>query len=296
MIQWQERLVAGPWLLLDGATGTELERRGARSSLPLWSAHALLSAPDLVREVHADYAAAGAELLTANTFRTQRRSLARAGLAARAAELTRLAVTLAREAAECAPQPPAVLGSAPPLEDCFAPERVPVAAEIADEHAEHAANLRAAGVDGILIETMNCIREARSAAQAAREAGIPALVSFVCWRGARLLSGEPLSEAVEAVRDTEPAAVLVNCLPPSNVDACLPALAASELPFGVYPNLGAPLDEPGDAAVVAHADEHTPRELAERARAWLGAGVRVLGGCCGTTPGHIAALAQLLRS
>ncbi|MCC6642745.1 MAG: homocysteine S-methyltransferase family protein, partial [Deltaproteobacteria bacterium] len=86
-------------MILDGALGTELERRGVPSALPLWSAHALLERPDLVRAIHAEYVAAGAEILTANTFRTQERTLARAGFGARAAELTALAVRLAREAA-----------------------------------------------------------------------------------------------------------------------------------------------------------------------------------------------------
>ncbi len=85
-------------LLLDGAMGTELERRGAPCELPLWSARALLENPELVSRIHSDYIAAGAELLTANTFRTQRRTLAQAGLSDRARELTHKAVRLARAA------------------------------------------------------------------------------------------------------------------------------------------------------------------------------------------------------
>ena len=72
-----ERLAEGPALLLDGATGTELERRGSDAALPLWSARALVTDPDLVGRIHAEYVAAGAELLTANTFRTQQRTLSR---------------------------------------------------------------------------------------------------------------------------------------------------------------------------------------------------------------------------
>ena len=76
----ETRLQGHGVLLLDGATGTELERRGVRTALPLWSAPALLEHPEIVEQIHADYAAAGAELITANTFRTQRRTLARGGL------------------------------------------------------------------------------------------------------------------------------------------------------------------------------------------------------------------------
>ena len=292
---WQQRLSDGSSLLLDGATGTELERQGVRSSLPLWSAHALIEAPELVRRVHADYATAGAELLTANTFRTQRRALGRGGCGERAAELTALAVSLAREAADAADHPVAVLGSAPPLEDCFDPGLVPDAEALADEHAEHARHLADAGVDGILIETMNTLREARAALHAAHAQKLPALLSFVCWRDARLLSGEPLADALASLRDGPPAAVLVNCLPVSNVDACLAPLASSGLPFGIYPNLGGPLDEPSDTAVVRNREELAPDEFARHARGWLAAGARIVGGCCGTTPAHVASLAQLLR-
>ena len=282
---------AGP-LLLDGATGTELERRGIPTRLPLWSAGALLSAPALVGRIHRDYADAGAEALTANTFRTQRRTLAREGLGDRAAALTALAVRLAREAAASSASSPLVLGSDPPLEDCYRPDRVPDQAALASEHAEHCANLAAAGVDAILCETHNSLREACAAARAASATGLPVLVSFVCWEGATLLSGERLSDAVRAVAALRPAALLVNCLPPSNVMACLAVLAGAGLPFGVYANLGAP----DDAIGFRRSEDVSPRGFAQATAAWVGAGARLVGGCCGTTPGHIDAIRQSLRS
>jgi S-methylmethionine-dependent homocysteine/selenocysteine methylase len=290
--RWLDRLGDGPPLLLDGATGTELERRGAPSQLPLWSAGALSSDPELVGRIHADYAAAGAELLTANTFRTQRRTLERSGLGDRAAELTARAVELARNAARGADHPVAVLGSAAPLEDCFRPDLVPHAGELEREHREHAAHLAAGGVDAILVETMNTIREARAAVRAARATGLPVLASFVCWDGPRLLSGEPLGSALEALAPERPRAVLVNCLPPSSVAACLPVLRSVGLPFGVYANLGAPADAPGHG----RSQDCTPGEFAEHAGTWLDAGAALVGGCCGTTPDHIRSVAQLLRS
>jgi len=292
MTHWLERLHVGPALLLDGATGTELERRGARSALPLWSAHALLRDPALVRRIHADYVEAGAELLTANTFRTQRRTLERGGVGERAAALTAQAVALAREAAAGGDRPVHVLGSAPPLEDCFRPDLVPDDDSLAREHGEHARNLAAAGVDAILVETMNTIREALAALRAARATRLPALVSFVCWDGPRLLSGETLREAVAAVRAEQPAAVLANCLPPSNVAACLAVLTESGRPFGVYANLGAPLDERGHE----RSEDCAPERFAAHAESWLAAGAKLVGGCCGTTPAHIRSIAQRMRS
>jgi S-methylmethionine-dependent homocysteine/selenocysteine methylase len=283
------RLARGEVLLLDGATGTELERRGVPSALPLWSARALLEAPEEVGRIHAAYVEAGADLITANTFRTQRRSLGRVGLAKEAGALTGRAVALARGVARG--REVAVLGSAPPLEDCFRPDLVPRRADLEREHGEHAEHLARAGVDAVLVETMNTVREARIALAAARAAGLPALVSFVCWEGARLLSGEPLAEALEAVEAAAPLAVGVNCLPPSNVAACLPALTGRSRPACVYANLGAPGDDP-DAPRSEHCE---PEEFAARALGWVEAGVRLVGGCCGTGPEHLAALHRALR-
>jgi S-methylmethionine-dependent homocysteine/selenocysteine methylase len=277
------RLRQGPPLLLDGATGTELEARGVRSELPLWSSHALLEAPDVLSAIHRDYARAGAEALTAASFRTQRRTLARAGLASRAAELTAQAVALARRAGGDV----YVLGSAPPLEDCYRPDLVPDDESLRREHAEHAVNLAAGGADAILAETHNTAREAHAAVTAAAAVGLPVIVSFVCGADACLLSGEPLGEALDEVVPLGPLAVGVNCLPPSAVDACLEVLAASGLAFGVYANLGAPGAEPAAPRSAAC----SPHDYAIHAQKWLRAGARFVGGCCGTTPAHVSAVA-----
>jgi S-methylmethionine-dependent homocysteine/selenocysteine methylase len=293
------RIRSGRPVLLDGALGTELERRSAdprATALPLWSTHALLGDASPIREIHRDYRRAGAEILTANTFRTQRRTLARAGLGNRADELTALAVALAREAATelgtgdgaVDNRPVWVAGSAPPLEDCYHPERVPDDAALAREHAAHARHLVRAGVDAILVETMNCVREAVAALRAARDAGAPVLVSFVCDREARLLSGEPLAEAVDAAAELAPAAIGVNCVPPDAVAACLRVLARSSRPFLVYTNLTGPC--------AARAEDATPDAFAAAALGWVRAGAACVGGCCGTTPAHLRTLAARLRT
>ena len=282
-------LERGP-LVLDGATGTELERRGVRSSLPLWSSHALLEAQEQVRAVHAAYVRAGARALTAATFRTQRRVLQRAGVRESPQALTERAVRLAREAArEASSEKIFVLGSAPPLEDCYRPDLTPAEPELAREHGDHARNLVRAGVDAVLAETHPSVREAVAAARAAREAGAPVLVSFVCWHGERLLSGEPLGDAIAALQPFEPLAVGVNCLPPSNVAACLPALQAAGR-FLVYANLGKPDATTG----FRHSEACSPETFAAHAGRWLDAGAGLVGGCCGTTPAHLAAVAQLV--
>ena len=279
----------GP-LLLDGATGTELERAGLATGLPLWSTHALIEAPESVGAVHAAHLAAGAEIVTADNFRTQRRTLALAGLGDRDASLTRLAVSLARLAVDGRmhddARPAWVAGSLPPLEDCYRPDRVPDDAALALEHGRQAELLGEAGVDLILVETMNCRREALAAAGAAARTGLPFVVSFVAWDGPRLLSGEPLAEAARAAMDAGAAAVGVNCLPTGNLEACRLALAATGAPLLVSPNLGEPDPETG----FARDADQPPARFVEALEPWLDQAPRVVGGCCGTTPAHIRAL------
>ncbi len=289
----------GP-LLLDGATGTELERAGLWTGLPLWSAHALLAAPEAVYQVHRAYREAGAEILTANTFRTQRRTLARAGLGESDGCLTRLAVGLARRAASepsdardgaGAATPPFVAGSLPPLEDCYRPDLVPPPAALDREHGRQAELLGEAGVDLILVETMNQLGEARAAARAAAATGLPFAVSFVAWEGATLLSGEPLARAAAEMIDLGAAAVGVNCVPIANLAACRRALAGLPGALLVSPNLGQPEPRTG----FARDERADPRAFPDALADWLATPAAIVGGCCGTTPAQIAALAARLR-
>jgi len=290
---WSSRLGASVPVLLDGALGTEIERRNVPAGLPLWSTHALLEDPETLSEIHGDYVRAGAEVLTAASFRTQERSLARApgsGLEGQARALTTKAVQLARRAARQAPRPCWVAGSAPPLEDCYRPDLVPTERVARDEHRKHIAHLVEAGSDLIAVETMNCIREARVAAQAAAETGVPFWVSFVCGADAQLLSGEPLADAIDAVRESRPTAVGVNCVSVSEVSACLAVLAKCGLEFLVYANLGAPSEDG------SRSDWREPAAFAAEAGTWVRAGAAAVGGCCGTQPEHIRAVAAALES
>jgi S-methylmethionine-dependent homocysteine/selenocysteine methylase len=276
-------------ILLDGATGSELDRRGADTSLPLWSARALLESQDILAAIHADYARVGAEVITANTFRTHQRSLAKGGLGERAAELTRTAVAIARRAAPSA----FVAGSLAPLEDCYSPELVPPQAECEREHAAMARHLAEAGADLILIETMNTIREAEAAARAALATGLPTLVSFVCRSDGRLFSGERVSDAARALAALGVHGLLINCTPVAAIGQPIAELraAVSALPSGLYANIGHTDDIKGWTNTL----DVSPQEYAQSAAEWLAAGARLVGGCCGTTPEHIAAIKTILN-
>ena len=289
-------------LVLDGATGTELERRGVPSPLPLWSAGALITHPQVVEAIHGDYIAAGADIVVANTFRANLRTLRAAGRAEQGEALNRLAVELARRAVSVSSQDHRletgatgrevwVAASVGPVEDCYHPERVPDEAVLLDEHAQMMEWLKAAAPDLIWIETMGTVREARAAAQAAAAVGLPFAVSFVVQESGDLLSGEALEEAVAAVEPFDPLAIGVNCIPPRAIAEPLRRLRRSTArPLSAYAHIGN-LDP---IRGWSYSQGLSPAEYADCARRWLDEGASIVGGCCGTTPAHIRALNALL--
>jgi S-methylmethionine-dependent homocysteine/selenocysteine methylase len=293
------RVVVQSTILLDGAMGTELARRGVNTGLPLWSANALLERPDAVRQIHLDYLAAGAQVITANTFRANARTLECAGLHDRMRELTFRAVELAQEAAGAAGARAAkVAGSIAPVEDCYSPELVPQDETVLlAEHGQLARILAEAGCDLLLVETMNTTREAVAATRAAAATGLPVWVSFMLGPDHGLLSGEDLGDAVRAVLAYGPRAVLVNCLPVAQVGAALARLGecaalSQGTRIGAYANAGH-VDEQGIWSA-----EHAvaPPDYTAAAREWFRQGASIVGGCCGTTPEHIRALAAMISA
>lgn len=280
-----------PVLVLDGAMGTELHRRGAALPLPLWSAHPLIHAPQLVRAVHADYAMAGADILTTDTFRTNLRALRRAGMERRWEELNLRAVQLAFEARDRHPESRPILIAAgiAPVEDCYEPGSVPEPPELLEEHGRQAALLAQSGADFLLFETLGTIREAAAAAEAGAATGREFCVGFICGSEGRLLSGEPLVEAVAAVERFQPAALFVNCTPlPDIATALSELLRLTSCPVGCYANTVLPDNAPVE-------DEEAGRAYAREALAWVSAGARIVGGCCGTTPGVIRRVADAVK-
>ncbi len=283
-------------LLLDGATGTELGRRGVDISLPLWSARALLEAPDVLHAIHHDFLAAGADAITANTFRTHRRSRAKAGMGHRGAELTRLAVEIAKAARDEHAPAALVLGSVAPLEDCYQPALAPDEPICRAEHAEMIGNLLDAGVDLVLIETMSNLPEARAAAREAQRLAPSKWIISFCTKSLGpagiLLSDDPLSDLLGELHDAY--AVGVNCVAAPLVEAQVRFLRDA-LPDHVriiaYANVGY-ADEAGNWVVT---DAVAPARYAQYAQRWIDAGAMIVGGCCGTTPRTIRAIAQHIR-
>lgn len=283
------RLRAAP-LLLDGATGTELERRGYRTAMPLWTALSVREAGPLLRAVHGDYVQAGADILTACTFRTTRHTLAKAGLGAEARALTIEAVSAARECARAVDRTVLVAGSMAPLEDCYNPALTQPEETLAREHALHAHNLAEAGCDLLLIETMPTAREASAAVRAASQTGLPVILSLLAGPHATLYDGSQLKAAIDAAVLDCVMLVTVNCAPPAWCSQAMPVLSACGLPFGAYANSSIP-----DGSFGSVPKPIAVGSFASQARSWLEQGARLIGGCCGTTDAHIAALRTVIQ-
>ena len=288
------RLTRGEIVLMDGALGTELERRGISTKLPLWSAQALLDAPDRVREIHEESIRAGADLVTAGTFRTTPRALGKAGFADQADRLTSLALRLAIEARSRAASGRDVwiAGSMAPLEDCYRPDLMPGAEPAEREHKDQALRLERAGAEVLLVETMNSIVEALAATRGARASSLPVFVSFLCREPGEIWNGDRLADGVRSLAPLRPDAILVNCVPPDMAAACLTTLAgATNLPIGCYPNAGAP---DLNAGTWQFDPAWSPDRFAQAAGEWVRLGAQIVGGCCGTTPDHVRALRATL--
>ena len=268
-------------IVLDGPIGTELHARGIPTDLPLWSASAIETAPDVLAKIHSDYATAGATVHTANTFRTQRRTMGE-----RWREFTVRAVKIARSSV---PTSHRVAGSLAPLEDCYQPDRSPQHPEA--EHLEMAEALAGAGCDLILCETFPHAGEAISAVKQSVRTGIETWLSLTAGPDGNLMSPAVMLETAKAAIDLGANAVLVNCTPAIETRRFIQAFANGKLsvPFGAYANAGS-ADEaigwssPIDPAVEAY------QQLALQ---WIESGASIIGGCCGTTPMHIEALSRI---
>ena len=264
--------------ILDGAIGTELASRGLTLEAPKWSARAIHEAPKMLAEVHAAYGEAGATLHTANTFRTQPRAF---GVGWRAALVD--AVRIARDAAGAGQ---AVLGSMAPVEDCYRPDLSP-GQEARSEHRQVASALAAAGCDVLLCETFANGEEALVAAEEAMATGLPVWLSLTAGPFGQLLTPQELARIGTDAASIGIDRLLVNCIAATQIGAYVDAIASLGVPSGVYANAGREDEGLGWAATsAAGADAYAT--LAER---WKDAGASVIGGCCGTGPLHIRALA-----
>ncbi len=300
-------LAARPLMILDGALATELERRGCDLNDPLWSARVLMEAPALIRQVHEDYYAAGADVATTASYQATFEGFARRGLdAAAAGTLMRRSVELAREARDAFwARAEHHAGRSRPL---VAASVGPYGAMLADGseyrghygldidalmafHRPRLVELLAAEPDLLACETLPCLDEALAIARLLAESfpAARAWISFSCRDDAHVSDGTPLADCVAALDGfAQVVAVGINCTAPAHIPSLVAAAAAAtRKPVLVYPNSGEDYD-PEHKCWHGQADAS---RFAESARGWHAAGARLIGGCCRTTPDDIRAVA-----
>ncbi len=278
-------------LLCDGAIGTLLRERGVPGDACLEALN--LDDPAVVLQVHADYVDAGADIIETNTFGANSLKLAHFGLADRLREVNRRAVEIARQAQSQTSQPVYIAGAVGPLD-----VGLPGAENVTLKKAyrvfrEQIEALLEAGVDLIAIETFPTLAEAKEALRAVRECGddLPVMVQLSFQRDGRTWSGEEPGETALALRDLGANVVGVNCVPGPQLalDIVKRMAVAKPVKLSAQPNAGQP--QVRQQTIVYPG---TPQSFAEYAPKFVKAGASVIGGCCGTTPEHIAAMNQAL--
>ena len=292
--------------ILDGGTGRELKRIGAPFRQPEWSALALIEAPHFVSQVHARYVAAGADVITTNSYALVPFHIGVERHAREAGKLAGLAGRLARAVADGAGRPVRVAGSLPPVcgsyrADLFdAGEARPLVQVLVEA-------LRPS-VDLWLGETLSAIAEAYLLREVIGQDGKPLWLSFTLSDDGthtdvpRLRSGETVTAAVEAAHALGAAAVLFNCSQPEVMAEAVAAAATvrsarqSDLKIGVYANAFPPMrkDATANETVTEIRADLDPSGYLAFASAWVAHGASIIGGCCGIGPEHIAALRQAL--
>jgi homocysteine S-methyltransferase len=296
-----------PCVILDGAMATELEARGCDLHDPLWSAKVLLETPDLIREVHADYFAAGADCAITASYQATFQGFAQRGLSTdESADLMRLSVKLACEARDqfwnrnrsSSRVKPVVAASVGPYGAFLADgseyrgDYGLSLTDLMDFHRPRMAVLANSGADMLACETIPCLLEAHALLRLLEEfPKMSAWFSFSAKDGMHTNHGDLISDCAKLLEHPQVAAIGVNCSAPEFVtDLTRNARGATSKPILAYPNSG----EVYDATQKRWMGESTCSSFATQARAWFAAGARVIGGCCRTSPEHICELSNVI--
>ena len=301
---------SGP-IILDGGIGTELERLGAPMDHEAWCAVALETHPQLVRDVHRSYIDVGADIITVNTYAATRHALKNAGLEDKFENWNKLAVKLAKEALdESEPEIDILIAGSVSNFGHFGDKYTDE--QLEPNYRDQAEVLVDNGVDLIILETLGSTTSTiLTALKAVSEFNVPVWVAVSCAEDqesgqlflgveeSRIHSDEDdrqthqeFVEAINTIIGTAGSALLVMH---STIDATLVALNSIASQYkglrGAYPNAGYWI-RPEWAFV----DQISPEDYLDRAQKWLDTGARIVGGCCGIGPNHIAALSKGLRS
>jgi methionine synthase I (cobalamin-dependent) len=279
-------------LLADGATGTNLFEMGLMSGDPpeMWN----IDHPERIRALHQSFVDAGADIILTNSFGGNRRRLALHKLDGRVKELNTIAAKNARAVADAAGRPVVVAGSVGPTGDLFEPLGPLTEADAVAIFAEQIEGLKAGGADVVWIETMSAPEEMRAAAKAAAAVGMPYTVTASFDTAGKTMMGVPPAAMPGVAEDLaqKPVAVGANC-----------GVGASDLLVSVLSmteaNPEAIIIAKANAGIPQFHGDHihysgTPDLMADYARLAIDAGARIIGGCCGTSPAHLAAMRKAI--
>ncbi len=287
------RITAGECILLDGATGTEIERRGVPHLPDAWNGGGALSHPNVLRDVHEDYLQLGVDVVISNNFATHYYALTDAGESDRFEDYNRRGVEIALEARRRRQRPDTLIaagisywswsGNHPSLDDL---------ATATQRQVEILAN---AGIDLFILEMMIDIDKMLILLEAARSTGLPVWVGFTCQvdeqTGVSLRNGESFTDALRALDGKSVDLINIMHTEVEEIDACLDvAFAEWDGPVGVYAHSGEFVDDYMDFNSTI-----SPQDYASASMRWVERGVRAIGGCCGIEPRHIAHLAAGLK-
>ena len=288
---FNDRLNAGEVLVADGATGTNLQAVGLPpgTSPEEW----VFDQPDRIRALQRSFVEAGSDVILTCTFGGTRLRLKESRYADQVSELNRRAVELAREAAGARTL---IGGSMGPLGLLLKPFGPVEYAEAVAAYAEQAQALSGGGVDVLVIETHFALEEAQAAVEGARQVSqLPLVVSFSYDRGVRTMMGVKPAQVAEKFKLLDVAAIGANCgTTLENMDKIVQEYAAAESGLFIWakPNAGLPSV---DAATGRSVYSVSPEQMGAFAKRYVEIGARIVGGCCGSTPAHVRAIAQAVK-
>ena len=303
-----QRLQAGETLVADGATGTNLQKVGLKAGLPpeAW----VMEQPEKILALEKAFVEAGSDIILTCTFGGTRLRLKDSPYAGRIAEVNRRAVEIARQATQSQPGT-LVAGSMGPVGGLLKPYGPLTVDEVREAYAEQAQALTGAGVDLLVIETQFSLEEAKAALEAARQAGdLPVVVSFSYDRGTRTrmvaqsatkvvaqsatMMGVKPSQVVQTFQPLGVAAIGANCgTTLENMEAIVKECSAMAAGLVIWAKPNAGLPALGDDGAATY--NVTPEQMGEFANRYVQAGARIVGGCCGSTPAHVAAIARAVK-